>query len=143
MLYRIFLLVGRSSLILLFVLSFMRCSDNNNNMPTDSTINDVANIETGKLLLSESCIWIIGANIQFNRTWYDGQEHILYLDSNNVSQPLNDRIHDGAYVMLIDITGPEFYEGTITEVFDGYTAELDSDAPTISDGEIDGCILVY
>lgn len=121
---------------------FYQCTEK-----VDETSNDGKDIvkvqEETPQLVSENCIWIVGPEIRYNRTWYDGNDQILHLDSNNVSQPLNERVHVGAKVILIDITGPTFYEGTIADVMDGYTAEMNIDAPNISDGEMDGCILVY
>ena len=126
------------SFLCIIAISFFSCENSVNTSGEQKEMDDSI-----KQFVSEKSVWIVGAEIRNCRTWYDGNDQILHLDPDNVSQPLDERVHVGAKVILIDITGVIFYEGTIADVMDEYTAELNMDAPNLSDGEIDGYILVY
>ena len=124
-------------LILVLAILIIGCESN---VIDNNTMTENSDIVKGNLI-QDQCVWIVGVPLQFSKTWYDANEHTLHLDSN--CKPLNHEIHDGAKIILIETTVSEFYEGTISEVFNEYTAELNINAPSISNGEIDGCILVY
>ena len=123
------------NLIFLFLLVVLfSCSKNEYTVEDVKT--DAVVVEEG--LSSDDCIWI-----DYNsRSYFDGVDNVLYLDE-NIYKTMDERVHNGAKIILIDITGVIFYEGTIADVLNGYTAELNIDAPTMSDGEMSGCILVY
>lgn len=123
------------NLIFLFLLVVLfSCSKNEYTVEDVKT--DAVVVEEG--LSSDDCIWI-----DYNsRSYFDGVDNVLYLDE-NIYKTMDERVHNGAKIILIDITGVIFYEGTVADVLNGYTAELNIDAPTMSDGEMSGCILVY